>query len=127
MNKFIGVPFSDAKESFKGANCYGLVRLFYREELGIIIPSLDVPSNHSNKVFATFLKQISEHWESVDVPNYGDVVAMSQDLSHPKIVQHVGVYIGNGKILHTLNKLNSHVSNIETLRPIIKGFYKWHT
>lgn len=128
MNRnFIGVPFRDDKESFKGANCYGLVRLFYLEELDIIIPSLNVPSNHSNKVFATFLKQISEHWEKVEEPNYGDVVAMAHNLAHPKIVQHVGVYLGDGKILHTLNKLDSHISSIETLRPIIKGFYKWHT
>lgn len=127
MNRFIGVPFSDNKESFDGANCYGLVRLFYREELSIIIPSLDVPSDHSNRVFATFLKQISMHWNKVEEPDYGDVVAMSQNLAHPKIVQHVGVYIGNGKVLHTLNKINSHVSDIETLQPIIKGFYRWHT
>lgn len=126
-SNFIGVKFSDDEESFDGANCYGLVRLFYREELGIIIPSLNVPSNHSNKVYATFLKQISEHWKSVEEPSYGDVVAMAQNFAHPKIVQHVGIYIGDGKVLHTLNKINSHITSIETLRPIIKGFYTWHT
>lgn len=125
MNRFIGVPFSDNAESFDGANCYGLARLFYKEELGIIIPKLDVPSAQSNKVFATFLHEISENWEEIKEPEFGCIVAMAHDLSHPRIVQHVGVYIGNNKILHTINKLDSHVSKLDILKPVIKGYYKW--
>ena len=125
MNRFIGIPFSDNKESFEGANCYGLARLFYKEELGIIINELNVPSAHSNKVFATFLHEISKDWEEIEEPEFGCIVAMAHDLAHPKIVQHVGIYVGDGKIIHTINKLDSHVSKLEMLKPIIRGFYKW--
>lgn len=125
MNRFIGIPFADGEQSFDGANCYGLVRLFYREQLGIEIPELAVHSDHSNVVWATYLKEISENWVRVDEPEFGDVVAMAQDIRHPRIVQHVGVYIGGGKVLHTLNKIQSHVVTLESIRYSVKGYHRW--
>lgn len=125
MNKFIGIPFTDGEATFRGANCYGLVELFYREHLGIIIPKLNTPSEQSNKVWATYLREISEHWESVEEPQLYDIVAMAHDMRHPRIVQHVGIYIGDGKIIHTLQKIGSHVSKISDMQSIIKGHHRW--
>lgn len=125
--RFIGVPFADKEPSFDGANCYGLVRLFYREHLGIDIPDLRVHSDHSNRVWATYLKEISERWDRVEEPQFGDVVAMAQDISHPRIVQHVGVYIGDGKVLHTLNKINSHIVSLESVAYSVKGYHRWRS
>lgn len=127
MNRYIGIPFLDGEASYSGANCYGLVRLFYKDYLGINIPELKVHSDHSNVVWATYLKEIGEHWHNVDEPELYDVVAMAHNLSHPNIVQHVGMYIGNGKVLHTLNKIGSHISSIEELKPIIKGYHRWRS
>lgn len=125
MNRFIGIPFADGEQSFDGANCYGLVRLFYREHLGINIPELRVHSDHSNVVWATYLKEIGEHWESVTEPQLYDVVAMAQDVRHPRIVQHVGIYIGDGKVLHTLNKVESHIVDLEKIKYMVKGYHRW--
>lgn len=127
MNRFIGIPFADGEQSFSGANCYGLVRLFYKEHLGIDIPELRVHSDHSNVVWATYLKEIGEHWESVDEPELYDVVAMAQDVRHPRIVQHVGVYIGNGKVLHTLNKVESHIVDLDKIKYMVKGYHRWRS
>lgn len=126
MHRFIGIPFNDNEPSLSGANCYGLVQLFYRDHLGIVIPSLiHVHSEHSNRVWATYLKEISEHWESVEEPEMFDVVAMAHDMSHPRIVQHVGIYIGEGRVLHTLNKIGSHISKLSELKSIIRGYHRW--
>lgn len=127
MIRFIGIPFADGKQSFKGANCYGLVWLFYKYHLGINIPELTVQSDHSNRVWATYLREISENWNWVDEPQQFDVVAMAQDISHPRIVQHVGIYIGNGKVLHTLNKIDSHIVSLESIRYSVRGFHRWRS
>lgn len=125
MNKFIGVPFTDDEPSFNGANCYGLVALFYKVQFNIEIPKLDIKNDQSNRVFATFLKEISEHWRKIEDLEFGDVIAMAHDAKHPKIVQHFGVYIGEGRVLHTLNIVNSHVAKLDSLASIIKGYYRW--
>ena len=125
MNKYIGVPFADGTPSLKGANCYSLVELIYREELGIEIPNLTTLSVNSRRVYLEFLKQISENWIKIDEPELHCVVAMAYDMQHPKIVQHVGIYLGDGKVLHTINKINSHVVTLGSLKPLIKGYYKW--
>lgn len=125
MRRFIGIPFSDEVQTFDGCNCYGLVRLFYKDKLGIDIPALQVHSDHSNRVWATYLKEIGENWDSVDEPQLYDVVAMAQDVSHPRIVQHVGIYIGDGKVLHTLNKIHSHIVTLESVRHSVRGFHRW--
>jgi len=128
MKKFIGVPFSDQQnQGFSGANCYGLVKLFYREYLGIDIPELRVHSDHSNKVWATYLREINDNWKTVKEPKIYDVVAMAQDKKHPRIVQHVGIYLGNGKVLHTLSKINSHIVSLESVKHSIKGFHRWQS
>lgn len=127
MKKFIGIPFSDNEaQDFSGTNCYGLVRLFYKEHLNIEIPELKVQSQHSNRVWATYLNEIQGNWITVEEPELYDVVAMAQDVRHPRIVQHVGIYLGNGKILHTLNKIESHVVSIENVKHSIKGYHRWH-
>lgn len=125
MKRFIGIPFRDGDVSFSGANCYGLVQLFYREHVGIDIPELRVHSDHSNRVWATYLREISEHWDRVDEHGLFDVVAMAQNVEHPKIVQHVGIYIGGGKVLHTLSNIGSHIVSLESVKHSVRGFHRW--
>lgn len=127
MMRFVGIPFADGEQSFNGANCYGLVRLFYKEHLGIEIPELTVQSDHSNRVWATYLREISENWDRVDEPELYDVVAMAQDIAHPRIVQHVGIYLGDGKVLHTLTKIDSHVVSLESIKYSVRGYHRWRS
>jgi len=91
------------------------------------IPELIVSSNHSNKVWATYLKQIHSLWDTVEIPQLYDVIAMAYDIRHPKIVQHVGIYIGNGKILHTLEKVGSHIVDLKDINIFIRGYHRWRS
>lgn len=125
LNKFIGIPFGDGRPSYNKCNCYGLVELFYRDHLGIVVPSLDTLSTHSSKVWAVYLNEISSNWKTVESPEFGDVVAMAHDMRHPNIVQHVGIYIGDGRVLHTLDKLGSHVTKLDIIKSAIKGYHRW--
>lgn len=43
LNKWIGIPFQWGGASFGGADCTGLVRLYYKEKLGIELPPDDLP------------------------------------------------------------------------------------
>jgi cell wall-associated NlpC family hydrolase len=125
MNKFVGIPFIDGGDSYDGADCYGLIRLYYRDELGIEIPNFDIGAYETKRVFWNFISEISKNWKFIKEPEKNCVAAMSHDANHPKIVQHFGVYLGEKQILHTLENIGSHVVNLAEYRYFIKGFYRW--
>ena len=43
-NKYVGIPYAPGMSSRDGCDCWGLVRLVYREEFGTLLPGavLDV-------------------------------------------------------------------------------------
>lgn len=123
--KYIGIPFVDRGDTLEGADCYGLVRLVYKEQLQIEIPEFLSSCSDSRAIWSDYLKQISEHWESVEEPSMYNVVAMAYDPQHPRIVTHFGLYIGDGMLLHTLQNIGSFTCRLEEYSYCIKGIYRW--
>lgn len=39
FSDFVGIPYADLGRSREGADCYGLLRLVYAEDLGVTLPS----------------------------------------------------------------------------------------
>ena len=126
LSSYIGVPFADREDTFKGADCFGLVRLFYREELGISLFKHTAKYDDIRKIVMEYLLQESSpHWVKNDKPQLHDVVVMARDPKHPKIIQHFGIMISSTKMLHTLDGVGSHISSIRQYKYCIKGFYRW--
>lgn len=126
IDRFIGVPFTHQGRSFKGADCYGLVILYYKEILGINIIDTTIKANQPRRVYANFLKEITQNWEECKKQK-NSVVALCMHVEHPQMVTHFGVMIDDDTMLHTLDKQNSHLVNIDDAKvaPFLKGFYKW--
>jgi len=125
LNKYIGIPFEDKRFDFNGCDCYGLVSLIYKQDLNIDLPVFGKSCYDTKGIWLNYLKHISELWTLVKEPQKYDVIAMAHDPQHPKIIQHFGVYMGDGIILHTLEKIGSHPANIQELNYYIKGIYRW--
>lgn len=121
----IGVPFVDKGDTLKGCDCFGLVRLYYKDILNRKVFKPQSSAFNSKSVLREFLEETSRNWIQVQEPKINDVVAMAHDPKHPKIVQHFGIYLGNGKMLHTLEKVGSHIVRISDYKYYIKGYYRW--
>lgn len=69
----------------------------------------------------------SGKWEKIDEPVEGCAVCIALDPMKPKQVQHLGVYIGDGKFLHILKDMGVVTTRIDDrfFRRKIRGFYKW--
>lgn len=69
----------------------------------------------------------SGKWEKLDEPIAGCAVTMALDSMKPELVQHLGVYIGDGKFIHILEDIGVVISRTDDrfFRRKIKGFYKW--
>lgn len=125
FSNYIGIPFEDKADTTDSADCFGLVRLLYKDKLNIKVFKPDSSAFNSRSVLKEFLAETSRNWTKVESPKIYDVVAMAHDPRHPSIVQHFGIYIGNGKMIHTLEKVGSHVVSLEDYKYFIKGFYQW--
>ena len=124
IRKYIGIPFVDRGDSFKGADCYGLLRLFYREEFGRYIADPLITCDKCYKVFSQYLIEIRKHWKEIPEPVNYCGVAIANEPRLPNIVQHFGIYI-DGKILHTLKGVGSHIVRADKSFMNVKKYYEW--
>jgi cell wall-associated NlpC family hydrolase len=125
LDRYIGIPFVAHQSTFIGADCWGLVDLFLREELGIYHPSISKDFNTENlrRVEAEYLKNINKYWKQTGEPKIGDCVLFNF-MGHST---HVGIIVKPQIMLHTLKGRNSVLERF--LSPAwakrIAGFYTY--
>jgi murein DD-endopeptidase len=126
ISKFIGIPFVSKGRSFNGCDCYGLVKLYYKEILNIDIPETIITAEQPRRTFANYLNEISKNWTAT-TPAKNVVVAMSVNAEHPNLVTHFAVMIDDKRFIDTRENMSSYLTSIddEKIKNQIKGFYKW--
>lgn len=97
--KYIGIPFTDNGDSFAGANCLHVAKLYVENELGVKVtqlpPDIDKAQEQEEK-YRSLLEPIPFN-ELIP----GDVPFFCLNGSW-----HCGVYTGYGKMLHTMRPLS---------------------
>lgn len=116
FSNLIGLDYDDC-------NCWDLARLFY-----IQVFAIDLKHYYQNKKKVENDRKLTE---SLIYTNKGDFVRVNEpefgDLITMKIrglESHIGIYIGNGLMLHTDRIRGSHVDRISRFDKIICGFYR---
>lgn len=115
-SRFVGIPHEYAKASFESADCYGLLRLVYREVFSIEIPDLEEQLQSVAKdavKIRELVERDSAAWIKVEEPEIGDAVVLNF-FGRPT---HVAVYVGDKRILTTTPR---HTSVVDDLRS-----YRW--
>lgn len=97
---FIGIPFRAHGRTRAGCDCYGLVRLVLAEHFGKTLPAFDDGYDFDDR--AEEARLIKEGLPLigamlVETPEPGDIVL----LRYLGVASHVGVYVGDGRLLHT--------------------------
>lgn len=123
--KFIGVPFVDGGRDEKGCDCWGLVCAIFKMN-GILLPDYTI-SCFDTKPVIEAMKAAEGKWQRLEQPTEPCLVAMCLAPEYPRMVNHVGVYVGDGWYLHTIAKTNSCVMKIDNpvYKKRIQGFYTW--
>ena len=131
---FIGCPFKDGargtemdpitKKPFY--DCYGLFMAIYEHIYGIILPDVLVSCFDTIEINRLYNIRKSD-WHKIEAPQEPCAVAIRFDVKNPRYVNHFGVYVGNGRFIHTTAKTGSIISSIydRFYSRHIEGFYKY--
>lgn len=127
FDQYVGLPYLCDGQDKNGLDCWGLVRLIYKEQLDIELPELTgIHINESLEVLrmvSAAMVSESRKWKEVTEPDIYDVVLMRRGV----LPCHAGVYIGDGKLIHILEGTEVTIERIDSI-PIAKrivGFYRY--
>lgn len=115
------------REISTGLDCQGLL-LRAMEIYGHKISDTEVASYATEIVASAIVGQTkSQKWERIDKPEEGCVVTMALDSMRPDLVQHVGVYIGEDRFIHILEKRGVVTNRLSDrfFQQKIRGYYRW--
>ncbi len=112
----IGIPYIEHGRDYSGADCWGIVFLFYRDILKRPIPSyvaeMQARSFHRRDIGALIEDERAEHWVEVPEPAHGDVVLMRTGRAE----SHVGIYLKGARILHSEGEPGSYIVRADDMR-----------
>jgi cell wall-associated NlpC family hydrolase len=100
ITSYVGIPFRDGGRDREGCDCWGLLRLIYRDFLGVELPSY-------GEISAADLAAVSrridagkdgERWQAVMSPRPLDAVVMR--LHGARRIGHVGVAVDGRRLIH---------------------------
>lgn len=120
-NDLIGIPFSEHGDGITGINCHELMRKGFAKH-GIDVPETNL-SVCASKVASNreITNKLLEEWKPINRPVVPCGILISSSSAH-----HIGVYVGENRILHVSMNTNS---TIERLYPKYKnrvlGFYRF--
>ena len=98
IDSFVGTPYKLGGETKAGIDCSGLVLQVYKQYAGFKLP-------HNTKK----LYQLVKHVDKDDLV-YGDLVFFSDGWFS---VSHVGIYIEDGKFVHSMNGFGVILSSLD--------------
>ena len=109
VNDLVGVKYiKGGRNPLYGLDCWGLVMEVYKR-YGIVLPDMQLT--------------LDTCWKQVMVPISVPLVVLIS--LHPIYLNHAGVFVGRGRILHTTEKTNAVIVHISSLGNRIKGYYKY--
>lgn len=125
-NKYIGLPYASNGRDESGIDCWGLVRLFYKQEYDIELPSYTEEYSGAYDTRILDMMDLYKHtWAQVSEPEVGSVIVFNI-LGEPF---HVGVYVGEDKFIHARDGMDSVLESVSSPKwaKRIEGYYKYST
>ncbi len=116
----LGKPFKDGGRGPDAYDCYGLAQEVFRRH-GIELPDYRVSCEDASRIDAT-IEQEKPLWTELDIPVVPCLVVLR---FNSRVYNHVGVYIGKGRFIHTAKKTGVRIDRINDAywRNRIEGFY----
>lgn len=110
-DRFASIPFVAQGRDYDGCDCWGLVRLWYRDMLGIELDSYDGVAVTDARTIKRMIERDRVTWAKVEAPRDHDVVIMLS-IENPRIETHLGVVVERRKVMHTTDPIGVQVERL---------------
>lgn len=125
----IGVPFKNrGRDKNTGLDCYGLVMEVYKK-IGIQLPEYYADWNNVEKINGIIQQEVGTSlWRKVEGSHIPIPCVTAIRFGVPKgVVNHTGVYVGNGKFIHIRENVGVCVDRVNSpaWKKQIEGFYEY--
>lgn len=124
FEKYIGIPFQEKGRDTSGVDCWGLVRLIYKQEYSINLPSFSEDYELSDDVrIGELFAQYQEGWETLSSPEPGCAVLFRMFGTE----SHIGVVVEGHKFIHVREGRDSVIESLESPKwsKRIVGYFKY--
>ena len=123
-NKYVGIPYKAKGRDLDGLDCWGLVRVIYKDLYNIDLPSFSesYDINDDNRI-QELVHQYREGWEQKQEPESGDVIIFRIFGNET----HVGVVVGDTTFIHVREGSDCVIDNFTNTKwkNRIVGFYSY--
>jgi hypothetical protein len=123
-NKYLGIPYLHHGRDENGIDCWGLVRLVYKSEYHIDLPSfVDSYLEDDRARSEELIAQYREGWEEVGEAQEGCIVVL-RVMGH---LSHVGVCINDHQFLHAQEGSGSSIQDLDGVKwsRRVSGFFRY--
>jgi len=124
FEKYIGIPFQEKGRDTSGVDCWGLVRLIYKQEYNINLPSFSEDYELSDDArIGELFAQYQEGWETLSSPEPGCAVLFRMFGTE----SHIGVVVEGHKFIHVREGRDSVIESLESPKwsKRIVGYFKY--
>jgi len=123
-NALVGIPWVRGGHSVNGADCWGIITLFYDYYFGTTLPHFCGDEINTKPGVSLLIEQGREQdarWKKLEKSEpYSLALMFGRKSKRPN---HIGVYLGDGMILHSLGP-EGGLSEIHPLMTLQRAFYK---
>lgn len=97
--KYLQIPYQHMGRDWRGADCFGLLRLFYHEELGVDLPDYDKPYAEDWWQDERLILDLYKAFQFKKVKSFevGNVVVFNNTSDNPG---HIGIILDDTHFLH---------------------------
>jgi sulfur carrier protein ThiS len=124
LEKYIGLKYKDKGRDYDGLDCYGLVRLVYKNEFQIDLPSFssDYTQDDRDRI-EELIAQYKEGWEKIEQPEVGSIVLFRVLGAE----SHVGIIVNESQFIHVRENQDSVIENLDSpyWKKRIVGFFRY--
>jgi cell wall-associated NlpC family hydrolase len=121
---YITIPYARDGRSFKGCDCYGLLILIYRVELGIELKDYKLASYDDATVAMAMVENYYTQFDEISPEQIKpfDIVSICNNSKTPN---HCGVILGKQKFIHSLSGYGCAVSKLKVWNKRIYNFHRF--
>ena len=124
VEDLVGIPFKSEGRTLDGADCWGIVTLYYNLVLGKKIHSYMIDADDFARISETMLSEIhTSKWEILDKPEPNCIALMRLGYCSAPI-NHAGVILPSGRLLQSYESTGSII--VDPTNPLWSRIIKFY-